>query len=217
MSALTERICSADVRLDAQSLDALCQAGDVLERVNRSGQPKVLRIESAPGAALIVKIWYPKGGLSSESLVPYAARFRRNAKRLRRRSVTAPDVLGWGTLEGTRIRFVCYREIPGRSLRDRIPDVDLAAVGAYVAELHDSGIDFRSLHMGNILWTGRAQFGLIDVTDCYFPRFMSRRKRLRRLQFFCSHRPERSYLLTNGHWAQVVSAYCAAAGTDPTW
>ncbi len=212
-----ERICTPGARVDRTCLDSLFHSGEVLERVRRTGAPKVVRLDLRAGERLILKLWYPKGGITSEAIFHYATRFRRHAARLRRKAVAAPDPRGWGSVNGTRIRFVCYPEIAGRTLREWIPRVDLEAVGVFVAGLHDGGIDFRSLHMGNILWSGGDRFGLIDVTDCYFPWFMSRRRRLKRLQFFCAHHPERAYLATDGNWRRFVQAYCESAGLTPDW
>lgn len=217
MAALLDRICTPGARLDGERFATLLGAGQVLERVNRTGEPKVVRLERSPAEQLILKLWYPKRGLSSERILHYATRFRRHADRLRRRGVTAPDPCGWGSIAGTGIRFVCYPEIAGRTLRERIPDVDLEAAGAFVAGLHDAGIDFRSLHMGNVLCCGDRHFALIDVTDCSFPWVMSRRRRLRRLQAFCAHRQEARFLLADGNWQRFVAAYCRSAGLTPDW
>jgi len=217
LTDLLDRIRSPGTRVDMASLEILLDTGEVLERVNRTGAPKVLRFVGSADERLILKLWYPKGGFSSEALLHYATRFRRHAARLREKGVAAPDLCGWGRVDGTRIRFVCYPEIAGRTLREWIPDVDLEAAGVFVARLHGAGIDFRSLHMGNVLWSGEQQFALIDVTDCNFPWFMSRRRRLRRIRFFCGHRQEGAYLLANGNWRRFVSSYCQAAGVAPGW
>lgn len=224
MADLLERLCTSGARIDGASLDVLMRTGEVLERVQRTGRPKVIRlVQPAPcngqraGQNLILKLWYPKRGLSSATFLHYATRFRRHAARLRQAAVTAPEICGWGNVDGTGVRFVCYPEIAGRTLREWIPEVDLEAAGAFVAALHDARIDFRSLHMGNIVWAGGNRFGLIDVTDCYFPWFMSRYRRLRRLTFFCGHRLERGYLTAEDNWQRFVSAYCRSAGLDPEW
>ncbi|MGE0624918.1 MAG: hypothetical protein AB7I04_12115 [Pseudomonadales bacterium] len=215
MPSLVDQICTPDARLDVDSFHALVRTGKVLERVRRTGQPKVLRLERPPGERLIFKLWHPKQELSSEAIVHYATRFRRNAARLLANGVIAPDLHGWGSVAGARIRFVCYPEIVGQPLKERIPDVDLEAAGAFVARLHAAGIDFRGLHLGNMLCCGDGRYALIDVSDCTFPWRLSGRRRLRRLGAFCGHRGERQFFLADGNWRRFVHAYCRAAGLAP--
>lgn len=62
------------------------------------------------------------------------------------------------------------RTLLKRSLADpsALPENRIAALGDYIAQLHDKGIYFRSLHPGNVVLQPDGNFGLIDVLDCRF-------------------------------------------------
>lgn len=196
-------------------LSEICAGGSIIEEMG-SGPPKVVRCSGPNGEALILKLWYEPRHLSSARLVPYSTRFRKNARGLRARGVSAPRVLGWGSVQGQSARYVCYEELPGRSLREWVPHADLAAAGRFIADLHKIGIDFRSLHMGNILRDEEGLFSLVDVTDCRFYRKpLTLTLRTRRVLYFCIHRKEREYLKSADRWMEFLEAYCEASSTQP--
>lgn len=206
-----EQLLTANGRLLEDDLNRICAEGTLLEAMN-SGGPKVVRCENTDGGGLILKLWYAKQLWSSTRLFPYSVRFRKNAHRLRSLNVSAPMVRGWGTAGAAAAHYVCYEELPGRSLRQWLPEADLVAVGQFVAELHGAGIDFRSLHMGNMLWDGSDLYSLVDVTDCGFKRApLSLENRARRLIYLCTHRQERDYFRNDGRWTDLIKAYCDAA------
>jgi tRNA A-37 threonylcarbamoyl transferase component Bud32 len=62
------------------------------------------------------------------------------------------------------------RTLLERSLTDpsALPGSRIAALGDYIAQLHEKGIYFRSLHPGNVVLQPDGTFGLIDVLDCRF-------------------------------------------------
>lgn len=164
----------------------------------------------------MLKLWHLSSDISSARLNPYSTRFRVNSGRLRERGVSAPDVCGWGKVHDSRMHYVCYRELPGQSLRDWIPKENLSAAARFIAGLHEAGIDFRSLHMGNILWDGKERFSLVDVTDCGFQqRPLGLQRRTRRILYFCFHQKEREYLGAERRWLDFVTAYCEAAHLSP--
>ncbi len=205
-------------RVGAAEFEALCAAGSVLERKQATGEIKVVRFsESIP--ALIIKVWHPKKLVSSARLNPYDRRFRRHARRLRALGFTAPLVCGWGSIGFTgslvRSRFVCYEALPGVSLRELKPDADLPSAARFIARLHDRGVDFRSLHMGNLLQTEDRRHGLIDLTDCRFLRGpLPTELRIRRIAYFCTHKRDAAFMLQSERWLEFVEAYCQAAESD---
>ena len=202
-------------RVSSADLQQLIHAGRVLEKIKRTGEAKVILCEPSGDSPIIIKLWRSEWTPSSTWLRPYASRFRHNAARLRSLGVSAPQVRGWGRVRGSRIHFVSYDRLAGTPLRNLIPCIDLEAAGAYVAHLHELGIDFRSLHLGNILWDAQAGFSLIDVTDCTFGRRFTLKKRIGRIGYFCWHRKDRSYLQRDDTWIRFVRGYCQASGTDP--
>ena len=197
--------------LSAAELAHIAETGELIEAMN-SGGPKVICAEVSSGSRMILKLWYPQRLLSSARFFPYSHRFRRNAARLRALNVNAPRVRGWGKAGNKGAHFVCYEELPGQSLRQWLPEADLSGVGQFVALLHDAGIDFRSLHMGNILWDGADTYSLVDVTDCGFrDRPLNLGNRARRMVYLCTHRREREYFRSSGHWVDLFKAYCETA------
>ena len=204
-------------RVAESALEQLLQAGTILESKKKSGAAKVIKISESNSTELIIKIWHPERLLSSATLNPYNRRFRINARRLRDLGLPAPLVRGWGNIGSGLVRFICYEALPGRSLRQLVPDVDLTATARFIADIHDRGVDFRSLHMGNILHAGGDRFGLIDLTDCSFLRHpLPITLRCRRLAYFCSHRRDLAFLAENDRWLEFVDAYCESISRTAT-
>jgi hypothetical protein len=114
--------------------------------------------------------------------------------------------------------FICYEALPGKTLRELKPDVDLRSAAVFIAQLHDRGIDFRSLHMGNILKTDGNGFGLIDLTDCrFYRRPLNARLRMRRLAYFCSHQLDAEFMAADNNWLELFEAYWQAVNADETF
>ncbi|MNZ73082.1 hypothetical protein D3C78_914830 [compost metagenome] len=89
---------------------------------------------------------------------------------------------------------VLYQPLPGETLRQlsRQPGFDwqvrLPELVTLVRRLHQSGIYFRSLHLGNIVVTPDQQLGLIDVADMRFLRGpLSARMVKRNVQHFARY------------------------------
>lgn len=191
-------------------MQTLVDSGEVLQ-YKKYERPSVIRCLRRKQKPLIVKLWYPDKLITSDRFNPYSSRFVKNAEELLARGVAAPEVNGWGRIEPGHIRFVSYDELPGQTLDTALDQVDLDATARFVLTLHDAGIDFRSLHLGNILRDRSGAHSLIDITDCNFssgPLPMWRR--IRRLARFCNHRPEREYFREDARWSKFVMGYCQA-------
>ncbi len=201
------------------SLDAfqvLCEAAEVLEEKKPNNEPKVLLLNPPNDGPFIIKVWHPDRVFTSARLFPYSSRFRRHAAALLSQGFNAPEVSGWGRLQGTRACYVSYRALPGKSLRELKPQVELAGVARFIARLHDSGIDFRSLHLGNILWQGGDSYALIDLTDCSFRRRpLPLKLRTKRLVYLCTHRRDLAFMTEAQRWADLMLAYSEAVDIDP--
>ena len=127
---------------------------------------KVLQL--ADGSYL--KLFRRKRLISSAAWYPYAQRFTDNAMELKRRGILCPVVIGVFRISGFSRDAVCYRPLEGKTLRQVIQtdaaQRDLAKkLGRFVAGLHESGVYFRSLHLGNIVLTPGGALGLIDIAD----------------------------------------------------
>lgn len=120
----------------------------------------------------------------------YAQRFCANAKRLHTLRIPSVDIVRTYLLEDETIfnalpapisfkpkkrgshqtYAVEYTPLPGNTLKEllikqALTSAHVVQLGAFIARLHDAGVHFRSLHLGNIVLTPDADMGLIDVAD----------------------------------------------------
>ena len=120
----------------------------------------------------VVKLFRTKRLITSARLLPYSTRFARNARRLRRRGIRTPEVLDTFHCPEIERHGVIYRRLPGESfaeLLSRRRDASLVTrLAAFLAELHEKGIYFRSVHPGNVLLAEDGALGLIDLQDVRF-------------------------------------------------
>lgn len=146
---------------------AMREGAEVLERDPHGD--KVLRL--ADGT--ILKLFRRKRLLSSAALYPYARRFAANAAALARIGVAVPEVIEVYRIAELARDVVHYRPLPGVTLRElarrglepaqqqRLKD----ALTRLVIHLHEHGVYFRSLHIGNVVCTPDGRLGLIDFSD----------------------------------------------------
>lgn len=150
------------------SFKQLIQSSTVLEKDGHG--EKVLLTEDG----LIVKIFRRKRLLSGALLYPYVRRFANNAKRLCELNVLTVEVLKLERCSQPPRDLVWYRPIEGETFRHHCQqhgmDEIIEKFARFVANLHQKGILFRSLHWGNIIVTDRFELGLIDIADIRFYR-----------------------------------------------
>ena len=145
---------------------------------------KVLALEDGT----ILKLFRRKRLFSSALLFPYAQRFGDNAAALRRIGVCSPQILDIVRVKEIKRDVVHYVPVPGSTLRQLFREnpgpADLAtkrqAIASFITRLHDAGVYFRSLHLGNIVQIPNGEFGLIDISDLHIypfslPRFLRQR------------------------------------------
>lgn len=145
--------------------------GEVLEQDGRG--PKVIRLDDEQ----FLKVFRPRRRLWLARLRPQAQRFRLNAAHLLGLGVRVPLVGECFWVDKAQAVSGClYIPLPGRSLeqlyRQSRPEFDalLPAFAAFIHSLHQRGIYFRSLHLGNVLLLPDGGFGLIDFLDVHFKR-----------------------------------------------
>ncbi len=202
-------------RPELETLQRACSAGRVLEEKQTIDEPKVVLLSNGGGAS-ILKVWYRDRRFSSARVYPYSTRFRRHAAKLRALGFNAPLVRGWGFIPEICAHYVCYEALPGQSLRDLQPQVDLTGLGGFVASLHKAGVDYRSLHLGNILWEGGDAYGLIDLTDCRFQRRpLALKAASKRLIYLCTHRRDVAFMREADRWADLLLGYSNAMQIAP--
>ncbi|WP_455230089.1 toluene tolerance protein [Geopseudomonas aromaticivorans] len=191
------------------------EQGEVLERDGRG--PKVLRLTDGR----LLKIFRPRRRLWLARLMPQARRFAANAELLQARQVRAPHVGECFWLDRALAVSAClYQPLPGVSL-DRLYhqsreefDALLPELAAFIHSLHQRGIYFRSLHLGNVLRLPDGGFGLIDFLDLrckrgpLSPRLV--RRNLRHLQGYL----QRSKI-SDFPWQGLLQAYAQLTQRAP--
>ncbi len=133
--------------------------------------PKVVKLANGD----LLKIFRSRRHNLLVRLNPDAEQFYNKARRLRKLGISTPQVSDYFWLDPALGISAClYQPLPGTSLdaiylRDRDAfNALLPELAAYIFSLHQRGIYFRSLHLGNILRTPEQQFGLIDFLDTRF-------------------------------------------------
>jgi hypothetical protein len=94
---------------------------------------------------------------------------------------------------------------------------DLALVkqfGRFVAQLHNQGIYFRSLHLGNVVMTPDNELGLIDIADMRTLRRPLRKSLcLRNFQHMRRYQQDHSWLL-QAQGRPFFDSYIEHSGRD---
>ncbi|TDV65989.1 toluene tolerance protein [Pseudomonas sp. LP_7_YM] len=192
---------------------------------------KVLRLTDGN----FMKLFRRKRLISSAAFFPYAKRFASNALTLRKRGIPCPHVLGTYRVADIARDVVHYEPLPGQTLRQLIADPAhfqdaalLSEFGRFVAQLHNQGIYFRSLHLGNVVVTPENDLGLIDIADMKTQRRALRKSLcLRNFQHMRRYQHDHAWLLQqdgdlffesySAHSAhqwdrQILSEHLAVAG-----
>ncbi|MHC4948495.1 MAG: BUD32 family EKC/KEOPS complex subunit [Planctomycetota bacterium] len=154
-------------RLDPPAFDRLIEGAVVLGR-DRYGRNLLRR----PDGRYVKLMRQRSRPLSTAAYRPYALRFVRNTRRLAARGVTTVAVREVFRAPCERRDGVVYDPLPGTDLRAVLAaggrDDVLDAFAGFLADLHDRGVYFRALRLGNVLVLPDGRFALVDVADCRF-------------------------------------------------
>ncbi|MFS2125804.1 phosphotransferase [Pseudomonas sp. Pseusp97] len=152
--------------LDDSSYLSLVDGAEVIERDPHGD--KVLHLRDGS----FLKLFRRKRLISTALLSPPDKRFQNNCLALSAKGIPCPRPLrtySFPDIERTAVR---YEPLPGHTLRSYIPTQEperqlqmLRELAAFIARLHDLGIYFRSLHLGNVILTPSGEYGLIDLSD----------------------------------------------------
>lgn len=202
--------------IKAPAFEQLCSNAHVIEADGLG--PKVLRL--ADGSFL--KLFRPRRWYTSGSFNPYSERFASNSEQLRTLGIPTPQILGLYRLSDAS-SAVTYTPLPGLTLRQALQSLDsslreslVERFGRFMAQLHERGVYFRSLHLGNVLLMDDGEFGLIDVADLrIYPsslRYALRQRNLRHMQRY----PQDRNWLFETHFEQLVKGYASVASPAAT-
>ncbi|PWK43933.1 MULTISPECIES: bifunctional O-antigen ligase/aminoglycoside phosphotransferase family protein [unclassified Pseudomonas] len=176
--------------------------------------PKVLRLLDGSFLKLFRgRRWYTSGSFN-----PYSERFAVNSQQLRSMGIPTPPILHLYRLpDGSSA--VHYSPLPGNTLRQVLQGITAPAVrqalvqrfGKFMAQLHEQGVYFRSLHLGNVLVLEDGEFGLIDVADLrIYPSSLSLPLRQRNLRHMQRYTVDKRWLFEE-HFEALLQGYAMTA------
>ncbi|WP_332675730.1 hypothetical protein [Aromatoleum sp.] len=105
----------------------------------------------------ILKLFRRKRLLSSALIRPHSRRFCDNAIALKRKDIPTVTPLRAFRLDDRTWTAVLYRPLPGRTLSALLRESAaewpalVPRLARFINGLHDEGVYFRSLHLGNIV------------------------------------------------------------------
>ena len=199
-------------RLSAAALKTLETHAQIIEEDGLG--PKVLRLENGN----FLKLFRERRCYTSGSFNPYSERFAVNSERLQAMGIPAPRILDLYQLANGSTA-VLYQPLPGQTLRQVMQSMGSPAVrqalverfGKFLALLHDKGVYFRSLHLGNVLLMDDGEFALIDIADLHiYPsplRIALRQRNLRHMQRY----PEDRRWLFEEQLPELLQGYATLA------
>lgn len=148
--------------LSEQAYQALREGAQVIEADDYGD--KVLLLPDGT----YLKLFRVKRLISSARLLPYSKRFVRNAEKLKKLGIPTVTVIESFKIPSIKRTAVHYQPLEGttlRSLPGGLDEAQACQLGAFIRDLHDKGVYFRSLHLGNIVLTPENKLGLIDIAD----------------------------------------------------
>ena len=199
-------------KLGAADLEQLSSAAQVIEEDGLG--PKVLRLSEGSFLKLFRRRrWYTSGSFN-----PYSERFAVNSEQLRQMGIPTPQVLNLYRLDDGS-SAVHYAPLPGHTLRQVLQSITAPAVrqalverfGKFMAQLHEKGVYFRSLHLGNVLVLEDGEFGLIDLADLrIYPTPLSLSLRQRNLRHMQRYTVDKRWLFED-HLDALLQGYAMTA------
>jgi O-antigen ligase/tRNA A-37 threonylcarbamoyl transferase component Bud32 len=199
-------------KLNASDLQQMSLDAQVIEEDGLG--PKVLRLSDGSFLKLFRRRrWYTSGSFN-----PYSERFAVNSEQLRLMGIPTPQVLNLYRLDDGS-SAVHYAPLPGHTLRQVLQSITAPAVrqalverfGKFMAQLHEKGVYFRSLHLGNVLVLEDGEFGLIDLADLrVYPSPLSLALRQRNLRHMQRYTVDKRWLFED-HFEALLQGYAVMA------
>ena len=154
-------------KINLKAYQLLIEGADVIEKDGFG----VKVLDSKKGE--MIKLFRRKRFFSSALFKPYAVRFVNNAELLARLNIPTITVNRLLWCADIKRHIVIYKRLEGELFREVLSNQtghieDLyQKFAAFIAELHDKGVYFRSAHLKNILLLPNGEFGLIDICLLY--------------------------------------------------
>lgn len=169
--------------------------------------PRILR----HGRLLYKFLWRNDSLITQDRLWPAAQRFCKNSQRLKAVAVLAPEVENLYYCRKLRLFIATYQQIDGKDLRELAgtDDAVLEQFAHYLYQLHQQGVFFRGLHLGNVIQTPQAKMGLIDIGDLrLFPMALPTAIRLRNLKHLFNNTDDKNLWRSYG-LERFLQHYCS--------
>jgi glycosyltransferase involved in cell wall biosynthesis/tRNA A-37 threonylcarbamoyl transferase component Bud32 len=145
-----------------------------------------------------LKLFRVKRLITSARLRSYSIRFTENAQKLTKLSIPTVSVINTFKIPSIQRSAVHYSPLSGTTLRDLGSDLNktlIEKLGAFIRQLHEKGIYFRSLHLGNIVLTPQNQLGLIDISDIKILKSaLPEKMRIRNFHHLCRYQKDKEII-----------------------
>ena len=170
--------------------------------------PKVYRRPDAT----YVKLFRQKRKFSLATIWPYVKRFLRNSTQLKKRGIDTVNVLALYNCPDIERTIVTYSELKGELFRDVLTNEHsnerIFQLAHFIAELHQKGIYFRSIHLENIVLQPNGHLGLIDIADMRIRYFsLNPLRRVRNLCHMLKYQEDNNLLSVNGRLDSFLNNY----------
>lgn len=140
-----------------------------------------------------LKLFRVKRLFSAARFYPYSKRFVKNVRKLMEKGIPTVTVVEAYRIPSIGRTAVHYYPLTGKTLR-KLGKLDMIIankLGKFIRELHEKGIYFRSLHLGNIVVSQENRLGLIDVADMKIAKGpLSEELRFRNFQHIARYRED---------------------------
>jgi O-antigen ligase/tRNA A-37 threonylcarbamoyl transferase component Bud32 len=204
---------SASTSLSNDQLAAVLHEADLIEEDGHG--VKVAKLKDGT----YMKLFRRKQLLSTALWAPPSRRFANNSAHLRSLGISAPIIKQLVHIPSAKLDGVIYQPLPGDTLRNRWRlmgdterELEVRQFGRFLGTLHQAGIYFRSLHLGNVLKQPNGELALIDVSDMRFSQHpLKSWKRRRNLSHMLRYKEDSHWLVTL-HSSALVSGYAEQCG-----
>ncbi|WP_222937580.1 protein kinase family protein [Spartinivicinus ruber] len=167
-----------------------------------------------------LKFFRTKRLISSAVLYPYAKRFSRNASKLKELGFETVSVINLYKIKDPNRDIVHYQPLHGETLRNiaKVQNNGLSndlikQLGSFIAELHEKGVYFRSLHLGNVVLTKTGTLGLIDISDMKFYSKLSTSQKIRNFRHMFRYKKDAN-LLTEKCSSAFIDGYFSSLNNN---